>query len=397
MNKISVIVPFYNSSNTLERCLKSILEQTYTNFEILCVNDGSTDCSEKLVKEYAAKDKRVKLINKKHGGVSSARNLGLKRAKGDFIQFVDSDDFIEPRMYEIMLNAMLENNADTVVCDFTHPCFRNYLGNAVLDLTKKSDMLKYLQTTFASLVPWNKLYRRNTLTEPFDEELSFAEDDLFTMVNAFNCKKLVGVSDVLYHYYIKPANTGEKSALNKLANPETCNNKDTIWYKRTSLFEKNKAGLLKFMSEEEAEEYAYIRVFDFIFWEFFILVVNGADKISLEKEMLNVFSEKQFTECLKIKEKKYGVNFRNFKNEQSRLKIKLFADVCYDVCCETMTKNSIIRPFYACLGVFVKLFVSDSDNADTNDIVAECLYNLKTNGTREAKYVNNLEFESVVA
>ncbi len=106
---ISVIVPVYNILDCLERCVESICNQTYKNLEIILVDDGSTDGTELLCDELARKDKRIHVFHKQNGGSSSARNLGIKQAKGEYIGFVDSDDFIDEKMYETLLHAILEN------------------------------------------------------------------------------------------------------------------------------------------------------------------------------------------------------------------------------------------------------------------------------------------------
>jgi len=111
-DKISVIVPIYNSEKYLERCLDSLIQQTYDNLEILLINDGSTDTSQQICEDYLKKDNRIKLYNKVNGGLSSARNLGLKEATGNFIGFVDSDDWIAADMYEILYNNIIKYNAD---------------------------------------------------------------------------------------------------------------------------------------------------------------------------------------------------------------------------------------------------------------------------------------------
>ena len=114
MKKISVIVPVYNVEKFLPQCLDSILAQTLTDLEIICVNDGSPDNSLKILEEYAKKDKRIVIINQKNAGLSSARNTGIKAATGEYIGFVDSDDWIEPDFYQNLYQAAKEHNADIV-------------------------------------------------------------------------------------------------------------------------------------------------------------------------------------------------------------------------------------------------------------------------------------------
>ena len=115
---VSVIVPIYNAENTLERCLSSIKNQSYTNFEVIMINDGSTDNSESICKKFVEKDKRYVLYTQENRGVSSARNLGLKKVKGRYIQFIDSDDEIAEECINNMLSAMICHCADMVVCGY---------------------------------------------------------------------------------------------------------------------------------------------------------------------------------------------------------------------------------------------------------------------------------------
>ena len=125
--KISVIVPVYNVENYLEKCVESILKQTYTNLEILLVNDGSTDTSGELCDQLAQRDQRIRVIHKENGGLSDARNRGIEEASSDLIGFIDSDDYIDQDMYETLYRQMLESSADLSMCghyDVYQPNFR---------------------------------------------------------------------------------------------------------------------------------------------------------------------------------------------------------------------------------------------------------------------------------
>lgn len=115
---ISIIVPSFNEEKHIARCLDSILDQTFTDFEVLCVDDNSTDNTFEIIKEYSKKDNRVKPYKNPDKGVSSARNFGIENASGDYIGFVDSDDFIQPQMYEFLLRAVEENNCEMAVCRY---------------------------------------------------------------------------------------------------------------------------------------------------------------------------------------------------------------------------------------------------------------------------------------
>lgn len=115
---ISIIVPIYNKEDYLPQCLDSIINQSYTNFEVLLVNDGSTDSSGIICQEYAERDSRFRYIEKENGGVSSARNLGLERSEGAYITFIDSDDWVEFNYLEVLYNALRENNADVAISSY---------------------------------------------------------------------------------------------------------------------------------------------------------------------------------------------------------------------------------------------------------------------------------------
>lgn len=118
MIKISVMVPVYNTSKYLEKCLESIVNQSLKDIEIICVNDGSTDNSFEILKKFSNKDKRIIVINKKNGGLTSARNTALKIAKGEYCLNIDSDDWIEQGYFEVMYNKAKEDDLDIVISDF---------------------------------------------------------------------------------------------------------------------------------------------------------------------------------------------------------------------------------------------------------------------------------------
>lgn len=122
MNLISVIVPVYNTEKYLDRCIQSILSQTYTDLELLLIDDGSTDSSGAICDKYAEQDSRVRVFHKENGGASSARNLGLDNANGDWIAFVDSDDWIDSEMYEQMISLAIASSVEAVFCDITFEC-----------------------------------------------------------------------------------------------------------------------------------------------------------------------------------------------------------------------------------------------------------------------------------
>lgn len=203
-NSITLIIPAYNAQESIKNCINSILNQSYQNFEIIVINDGSSDKTLEILQNF--KDKRLKIINQKNSGVSVARNAGLKVANGDFIGFIDSDDFLEKDFLKFMLEAILKSCADIVVCDVlirnsnktTH--FKDIDANC--GLINKNLYLKFLltnQNTMSCI--WNKLYKRQILQNLyFDERLILAEDKLFLIKAILQSEKIFKLEKELYIY-----------------------------------------------------------------------------------------------------------------------------------------------------------------------------------------------------
>ena len=160
MIKISIIIPVYNSEKYLEKCLDSLVYQTLKDIEIIVVNDGSTDSSEAIIKNYMKKDKRIKLLNKSNGGQASARNLGLTKATGEYIMFIDSDDYVEKDMCEMMYQTIIRGY-DMVITDYyiIDDDKRAYKKISNCDQGEIS-LKNYLLT---SPGPWNKIYKKDLL------------------------------------------------------------------------------------------------------------------------------------------------------------------------------------------------------------------------------------------
>ena len=162
---ISVIVPVYNVERYLRRCVDSILHQTYRNFEVLLVDDGSTDASGAICDEYAAQEERVTAVHQKNGGLSAARNAGLERAQGTYLCFVDSDDFLDSRMLETLCRDLQEQDADVAVVGFRTFEREEELAPAELAvpvqcMTGREAIRSTLVTDELGDFAWNKLYKR---------------------------------------------------------------------------------------------------------------------------------------------------------------------------------------------------------------------------------------------
>lgn len=202
---ISIIIPVYNSELFLNRCLNSIIIQTYSDIEVILVDDGSTDTSLDICNFYARKDSRIKVISKKNEGAGIARNTGLKIAKGDYIGFVDSDDYIEPSMYEKMYSSALKNNADIVQCGYRKV---DDSGNIIIKSGYRDLIINNPESCFIEYCKQNnidnyspcKIYRKDLIKDIYFGNLSYSEDAYFIIQAFMRCKKLVVISSELYYY-----------------------------------------------------------------------------------------------------------------------------------------------------------------------------------------------------
>jgi len=212
---ISIIIPVYNVEPFLERCIESITRQTYYNLEIILVNDGSTDNSKWICEKWQKKDVRIKLINKKNGGLSDARNCGLNIAHGEYITFVDSDDWVLPTYIEELYSSCIEFSADIVICGGNwvdnNGIIQNdgiYQFNDLISFTGKEILEKLVKTTFIEFeknstllcVAWNKLYKRE-LFKNLRYKVGFKHEDEIIIHRLFaNSNKVVVIKSALYMY-----------------------------------------------------------------------------------------------------------------------------------------------------------------------------------------------------
>lgn len=214
---VSIIVPIYNKEKLLSRCILSILNQDYKNFELLLVDDGSTDHSISVCKEYAKKDNRVKVFSKQNGGVSSARNFGIEKANGDFLLFVDSDDYIDQKLVSTFLDNYEENTLS--ICSFKN-LFPKSVTDCILDdcssslklLLKNYCSVKNINAIICSVC--NKFYNLTLIRDyniRFDERTSFGEDFIFNCEYFKRCSNVKCLSDTLYYYDNSVKNSGVKT------------------------------------------------------------------------------------------------------------------------------------------------------------------------------------------
>lgn len=205
MTKVSIIVPVYNNEKYLKECLESLTNQTLTDIEIICINDGSEDKSGNILEEFKNKDDRFIVINQENQGVSVARNYGLKIAKGEYVGFVDSDDYIDLDYYEKLYNNAKEHNADIAACSierFSPGRKRIHLKmENVITTDNINKKLELCQAPSKSYTV-NKIYKKSELDRnnlSFMEGV-FYEDVRFTIRALYYLKTLVTVPNILYHY-----------------------------------------------------------------------------------------------------------------------------------------------------------------------------------------------------
>lgn len=205
---ISVVVPIYNVQEYLEKCIESILSQTYSSLEIILVDDGSTDQSGKICDDYKDRDTRIKVLHKENGGLSSARNAGIELATGEYIGFVDSDDYIDKAMYEVLLQKMVQYNADISICNrfYTEEDGRKFLryksdGN---ELVMDSEHAILEMNSFRSfdMAAWDKLYKRKVFDEIRFPEGKLSED-YFIMYRLFELVDRICYTPEPYYYYMQ--------------------------------------------------------------------------------------------------------------------------------------------------------------------------------------------------
>lgn len=199
---VSVIVPIYNVEDYLEECINSILAQSYTNLEVILIDDGSTDGSGKICDYYAQIDSRVKVFHKSNGGVSSARNFGIRNATGTYIGFIDGDDYIEPQMYQSMLKNILSNKAQMCVnLLYLKDNKVNFDCQVKEGIISGDDAIKkLLQMNFPTSL-WSCLYYKEIIeNEYLNENIHFWEDFEFQMRLLYKSKIISIYNYPLYHY-----------------------------------------------------------------------------------------------------------------------------------------------------------------------------------------------------
>ena len=258
---VSIIVPVYNAETTLRHCVDSILSQEFTDFELLLVDDGSQDSSGNICEEYAGRDARVRVIHQENSGVSAARNNALDRARGEYLQFLDSDDWITPDATRLLVRTAREHQCDLVIADFYRVIGARVSPKGDIEddgvLTREEYAAHMMENPadFYYGVLWNKLYRRDIVEEHhlrMDPEVSWCEDFLFNLEYILHAERFCALQVPIY-YYVK---TKESLANQSMTISRTVKTKLTLFeyynqfYKRVldpAEYEKNRLKVYRFL------------------------------------------------------------------------------------------------------------------------------------------------------
>lgn len=243
MAKVSIIVPIYNVEKYLDRCVQSLINQTLRDIEIILVDDESPDNCPKMCDEYAKKDNRIKVIHKKNGGLGFARNSGLKVATGEYVAFVDSDDFVDTRMYEILIDVASEKRADIVYCGFYE--YKNEQEKSLRQEVVNAKTYKDIECqevlhgmlspcdakgriTKYEMSVWHGIYRRDIFLDysvSFCSERQFISEDIIFHIDFIrHCKSIAFIPAAYYYYCLNETSLSKKYRADRLNMVDTlCN------------------------------------------------------------------------------------------------------------------------------------------------------------------------------
>lgn len=201
MVKVSVIVPIYNSEKYLKKCIDSLVNQTLSDMEFILINDGSTDSSDEIVKSY--NDSRIKYFKRSNHGIGATRNFGIDHSSGDFIGFLDSDDYVEPDMYEKMYAECISKSLDIVICDHyiengSSTSIKKFIDFGVTNLDESPNLLLDI-----NLAPWNKIYCKKIFNKDTYYPVGVKYEDTPWVALMFSRASKIGkLNEPLYHYIV---------------------------------------------------------------------------------------------------------------------------------------------------------------------------------------------------
>lgn len=254
LSKVSIIIPVYKAENSIEKCIKSILDQTYKKIELLLVDDGSPDKSGEICDKYQ-KDPHIKVFHTQNRGVSHARNVGLSYATGDYITFCDSDDFYDTHFVEKMLQSALKYNSDITICGY-YLEEKGYFNSSVKSesgLVNKNEVIEHcsIDNEFGGFC-WNKLYKAKVIGKnKFPEDMDIMEDTYFLCAVSKKAQSIYYLAEPLYYYC-----DNEDSSVRNINNLYTNNN--TVKY-----IDAWKKVLTNFKIDEISQNYIYVSMIKF--------------------------------------------------------------------------------------------------------------------------------------
>lgn len=224
-NRVSIIIPVYNVEKFLKRCLDSVISQSHSNLDIILINDGSSDGSGEICDQYALKDKRVTVIHKQNEGLSEARNDGLKIARGDYVFFVDSDDYIHRETIERLLDTYIKTGADMVVCGRyrfdavslvdVNKLFHGFTRTKI-EYSRESALVHlFTDMTYIRHASWDKFCRLEVYNDIYFPKDRIYEDGATTYKLIDRCSKVIYISDPLYYYAVNPHSITEMKYTSK--------------------------------------------------------------------------------------------------------------------------------------------------------------------------------------
>lgn len=284
--KVSIIVPVYNVEKYLDKCLYSLANQTLKNIEIIVVNDGTKDNSQNIIDKYTKKYKNIKSFIKENGGLSDARNYGIKKATGKYIGFVDSDDYIDLTMYEKLYNKIISDDYDVAICDLYRVFDKKLLytsSNLKKDLLNKDEINKAMLNIYPTA--WNKLYKKE-LFENIQFKKNVWFEDVELLYRIFPKFKKIGVVNEPLYYYVQ-----REGAITSKVNLKIYDYIDN--FNGVIEFHKNNKTYNEY---KEILEYSYVR---YIYATFMKRVLN--------------FDYKEYKNALDIAIKNVKINFENYR------------------------------------------------------------------------------------
>lgn len=273
MVKVSVIVPVYNVEKYLDKCLTSLVNQTLKDIEIIVVNDGSPDKSQKIVDKYVKKHSNIKSYIKKNGGISSARNYGLKYARGEYIAFVDSDDYVDVTMFEKLYNKAKEKSYDVVECnlhmvDDNDKLIKDVHHTLSYDVMTEEKQKKYMLNMYTSV--WNKIYKKSLFDKEIKFKLGVWFEDVEFLYKLVPFIKSIGFVNENLYYYVQRKGSITKTFDDRLYCYVDNWNGIVNFYKEKGLYDKY----------YEELEYSYVR---YLYASFIRQSSNYKDKKSFDK------------------------------------------------------------------------------------------------------------------